>query len=65
MYYWPRYLDIFPLYTERNSTADFVRVAHKYDVDYIVTDPYTPCPPDLPIAYRNETYTVFVVPPEE
>ncbi|MCX7681712.1 MAG: hypothetical protein N2508_07090 [Anaerolineae bacterium] len=65
MYYWPRYLDIFPLYTEGGSTADFVRVAHKYDVDYIVTDPATPRPPDLPIAYRNATYTVFIVPPEE
>lgn len=65
MYYWPRYLDIFPLYTEGGSTADFVRVAHKYDVDYIVTDPATPRPPDLPVAYRNETYTVFIVPPEE
>ncbi|MCX7681274.1 MAG: hypothetical protein N2508_04805 [Anaerolineae bacterium] len=60
--FWQISQDIEPLYRQEVSTADFVRVAHKYDVDYIVTDRSTPRPPDLPVAYRNETYTVFIVP---
>jgi hypothetical protein len=61
---WSMWNDIGPLYEEESSTADFMRVARKYNVDYIVTDPSTPQPPDLPVAFRNEVYTVFVVPPE-
>jgi hypothetical protein len=63
-YYWPRALDILPLYTEGADTDTFINVAHRYDVDYIITDQSTPRSPDLPVVYRNETYTVFVVPPE-
>jgi len=63
-YYWPMSLDILPLYTEGGDTTEFVRVAHKYHVDYIVADQSTPRLPDLPLAYRNGTYTVFVVPSE-
>jgi hypothetical protein len=61
---WSMWDDIGPLYQDESSTADFLRVAHKYDVDYVITDQSTPQPPDLPVAFRNEVYTVFVVPRE-
>ena len=57
---WTLWEDIGPLYESASSTADFLRAAHKYGVDYIVTDPSTPRPPDLPVAFRNEVYTVFI-----
>jgi len=62
--FWEMSNDIGPLYAQASGTADFVRVARKYRVDYIVTDPATLRTPDLPIAYQNEVYTVFTVPPE-
>jgi len=62
--FWQMSQDVEPLYAQASDTADFVRVALKYRVDYIVTDRTTPRPPDLPVAYHNEGYTVFVVPPE-
>lgn len=61
--FWEMANDIEPLYTRKSDTVDFLRVAHKYHVDYIITDPQTPQPPDLPVAYRNEVYTVYAVPP--
>jgi hypothetical protein len=61
-YYWPRSVDILPLYVDGGDTTDFVRVAHKYSADYIITDTATPHQPALPILYQNETYIVFAVP---
>jgi hypothetical protein len=61
-YYWPRSVDILPLYVDGGDTTDFVRVAHKYSVDYIVTDMATPLQPALPILYQNGTYKVYAVP---
>jgi len=61
---WSLWEDTGPLYELESSTADFVRVATKYDVDYIVTDTSTPRPPDLPVAFRNDAYAVFAVAPE-
>ncbi len=62
--YWPMAQDITPLYEQPTDTDDFVRIAHKYDADYIVTNAATPRQPNLPIAYHDETFTVFLVPPE-
>jgi hypothetical protein len=62
--FWEMAQDVEPLYAQVSDTADFVRVAHKYRVDYVITDRTTPRSPDLPVAYHNERYTVFIVPPE-
>jgi len=61
--FWQIASDVAPLYEQTSDTAEFLRVAHTYRVDYIITNRATPRPPDLPVAYQNGTYTVFIVPP--
>lgn len=61
--FWNMANDIIPLYNKKVDTTEFVRIAKKYDVDYIVNDRSTPSQPNLPIVYQNETYIVFVVSP--
>ena len=51
--------EVAPLYATASSTADFVRVAARHRVRFIITDDLTPRPPDLPVAWRNALFTVF------
>lgn len=51
--------DVAPLYQRPSSTADFLAVAWRYGVRFIITDARTPKAPELPVVYRNEVFTVF------
>lgn len=60
--FWQISRDVAPLYQQPAATADFLRAAQRYDVDYIVVELPMPQELSLPVAFRNEAFTVYAVP---
>ncbi len=58
--YWDMVNDIQKAYESR-STESLLRMARKYQVDYII-DLRSASPLDLAVVFQNETFTVYAVP---